>query len=204
MIFDFHTHSLEGSNCSSIPIKKLVDELKKNKYDGAIITDHHSLDGYYYYKECFGDSTDFLLLRGFEFTTCFGDMLVILPNGKIIPYRKDVSPEWLIDRVREENGIIGIPHMFRDRKSIGYNLFHNKKRFNYIIENVDFIEVKNGGSNDEENLSAFNIAKKFNKFKTKGSDCHKLRDISGEYKNEINFEIKNEIDLINYVQDRNK
>jgi hypothetical protein len=121
MKIDMHTHTSEGSLCSRVPVKIMVDKLIEKGFDGVLITDHESIAGFQYYKKLYGTPQDFVVLCGFEYITTLGDILVVLPTEEVIPYRKTMTPFSLIDLVHENGGVMGITHMFLDCVSIGNN-----------------------------------------------------------------------------------
>lgn len=49
MKLDMHCHTHEGSPDSEVPIKEYIELLKEQGYDGMLVTDHDSYEGYRYY-----------------------------------------------------------------------------------------------------------------------------------------------------------
>jgi len=206
---EMHCHTKEVSPCADVPAERVIEELIKKGFDGVLITDHESIDGWR--KVSKKKYENFVILRGFEFLTVMGDMLVILPEEEVIPYKEDIYPLDLIDIVHKKNGAVGIPHMFR--KSVFLDDTEKYKDLNYfptisigisskdffltesIIKAVDFVEVENGRATENENYTAEWWANQYFKTKTKGSDSHTLDEI-GKCYTEILMEIKNEADLI--------
>lgn len=105
MKIDMHTHTQEGSPCSRVPVKEMIDRLIQKEFDGALLTDHESIAGFNHYQTLFGKPEHFVLLRGFEYTTTLGDMLVILPTEEVLPY------EELIGSIKEGESL-GLPICF--------------------------------------------------------------------------------------------
>lgn len=54
MKIDMYTHTLEGSPCSRVPAKVMVDRLIEKGFDEVLITDHESIAGFQYYKKLHG------------------------------------------------------------------------------------------------------------------------------------------------------
>lgn len=54
MKIDMYTHTLEGSPCSRVPAKVMVDRLIEKGFDEVLITDHESIAGFQYYKKLYG------------------------------------------------------------------------------------------------------------------------------------------------------
>ena len=198
MRIDMHTHSEEGSDCSNIPVKSLVEMAGIKGLDGILITDHESDAGYKAYREQSDLHPGIVVLRGFEVLTRYGDMLVILPLDQTIldlaeVLSQSIQPEDLIQIVHERRGAIGVAHPFREY-SIGCSI-KNEERLLRVLESLDFIEVENGGATKEENERANYWATKLNKVKISGSDCHRANDI-GKCFTMFDKSISNEMELI--------
>lgn len=198
MKIDMHTHTKEGSVCSNVPVELLIDTLIKKGFDGVLITDHESIKGFECFKLLNKKPSDFIVLRGFEYTTTLGDMLVILPTEEVIPYKQNMGPFELIDIVHQKGGVVGIAHMFRDIVSIGNNA-KNFKLLESIVKKVDFIEVENGLADEDANFTALWWAMQYFKPQTKGSDSHTVEDI-GKTGTIFIADIKDEKDLIEAIK----
>ena len=82
MKFDMHCHTKEGSPDGRIPIKEYILELKKQGFDGMLVSDHNSYNGYRYWKKHREEMPEFIVLKGIEYDTIdAGHILVILPTG---------------------------------------------------------------------------------------------------------------------------
>lgn len=198
MKIDMHTHTQEGSPCSRVPVKVMIDNLIQAGFDGVLITDHESIEGFLHYKKMYGLPENFVILRGFEYTTTLGDMLVILPTEEVVPYEETMTPFSLIDLVHAKRGVIGIAHMFRDIVSVGINA-QSFEEIEAIVKKVDFIEVENGRARDSANLTALWWAIQYFKPQTKGSDSHEIQDI-GKTGTVFPVPIRNEQELINAIK----
>lgn len=198
MKIDMHTHTQEGSPCSRVPVKEMIDRLIQKGFDGALLTDHESIAGFNHYQTLFGKPEHFVLLRGFEYTTTLGDMLVILPTEEVLPYEETMTPFSLINWVHKRGGVIGIAHMFRDIVSIGNNV-RSFEELESIVQQVDFIEVENGGAGEDANYTALWWAIQYFKPQTKGSDSHRIQDV-GNLGTEFTVSIQNEVDLIKAIK----
>ena len=76
MKIDMHCHVKEGSIDSK--------HLKKKGFQGMVITDHNTYNGYRYWKNHMKGKvhTDFVVLKGIEYDTRdAGHFLVIMPEG---------------------------------------------------------------------------------------------------------------------------
>lgn len=134
-----HTHHSDGH----FTPEELVQESKKFGYKGIIITDHNSSAAYRKMKEAgLIDDPNFIILKGMEWTTYFGHMLVheadydvdwreAIPD-QIDPYMKEV---------KDANGLVGIAHPFDMGSPMctGCHWDYDVKDYNL----VDYIEIWN-------------------------------------------------------------
>ena len=68
MKFDMHCHTKEGSPDGKVPVEEFIDILIENGYDGMLVTDHDSYNGYRAWRRnpvC-QRKQDFTVLRGIE------------------------------------------------------------------------------------------------------------------------------------------
>ena len=79
-----HCHTHEGSVDSKIGVEEYIRILKEKGYDGMLITDHDTYNGYRYWKEHLKGKKykDFVVLKGIEYdTNNSGHMLVVMPEN---------------------------------------------------------------------------------------------------------------------------
>ena len=71
MKIDMHCHVKEGSIDSRVGIEEYIEILKKKGFQGMVITDHDTYNGYRYWKENIKGKkhTDFVVLKGIEYDT---------------------------------------------------------------------------------------------------------------------------------------
>ena len=84
MKLDMHCHTSEGSSDSKVSIREYIESLKKQGFDGMLVTDHDSYAGYKYYESTCKNQVcdDFVVLKGIEYDTVdAGHIIVILPVG---------------------------------------------------------------------------------------------------------------------------
>ncbi|MFW6264781.1 MAG: PHP domain-containing protein [Bacillota bacterium] len=196
---DLHTHCIEGSDCSKVSVSETINKLRKIGYNGVLLTDHQNINSYRYYHEHY-ENSDFLVLCGLEYWTSLGHMLLILPEPEEIFNKPFIDPIKLINFVHQKDGIIGIAHMFHPTYPFAAELLHSDK-LEKIIELSDFIEVENGAVPEDKNIMALEIAEKYNKAMTSGSDSHSLEDV-GKTATIIKRTISNEKDLISAIRNK--
>ena len=77
-----HCHTKEGSMDGKIPIAEYIQILKSKGFQGMLVTDHDSYNGFRKYRDHLKGSIDnFVVLKGIEYDTIdAGHILVILPE----------------------------------------------------------------------------------------------------------------------------
>ena len=81
--FDMHCHTKEGSLDGKVEIEEYIRILKEKGYQGMLVSDHNSYNGYRYWRDHIKGKkyTDFVVLKGIEYdTNNAGHFLVILPG----------------------------------------------------------------------------------------------------------------------------
>ena len=84
MKFDMHCHTKEGSMDGKVPIDDFIAELIRKGFDGMLVSDHNSYNGYRAWKRNIKDQKykDFVVLKGIEYDTIdAGHILVIMPEN---------------------------------------------------------------------------------------------------------------------------
>lgn len=185
MKIDMHCHVKEGSVDSKVSFDEYISTLKRNGFDGMLITDHDTYKGYRHWKnEIKGQKhTNFVVFKGIEYDTCdAGHIIVIMPEGvkmRLLELR-GLPVAVLIDFVHRHGGILGPAHPCGEK----YLSFANTKKYYRnpeIIKRFDFIEVFNACEPEESNAGAARLAKKYQKVGIGGSDAHKLECVTKAY-----------------------
>ena len=176
MKLDMHCHTHEGSVDSKVGVEEYIRILKEKGYDGMLITDHDTYNGYRYWKEHLKGKKykDFVVLKGIEYdTNNAGHMLVVMPENvklRILEMRGMPLP-MLLFVVHAFGGIVGPAHPFGQRSSSAM-FFKKIKSKPEILQQVDFIEGFNTCEREESNRLASALASKLGKPCTGGSDAH--------------------------------
>lgn len=182
MKIDMHCHVKEGSIDSKVGVEEYITILKSRGFQGMVITDHNTYNGYRYWKDHIKGKkhTDFVVLKGIEYDTRdAGHILVIMPEGvkvRLLELR-GMPASVLIDLVHRNGGVLGPAHPCGEK----YLSFANTKRFHKspeLMKRFDFVEAYNCCESVESNAGAMRLARKYHKVKVGGSDSHK-RDCVG-------------------------
>lgn len=203
MKFDMHCHTKEGSMDGKIPIEEAIRILADKGYDGMLISDHNSYNGYRAWKKQIKGKKyqDFVVLKGIEYDTIDGGhILVIMPENvklKILELR-GLPVQLLIDIVHKRGGILGPAHPCGERY---LSLLHTGKhrRRTSIMAQFDFVEGFNACEDEKSNHMAQTVAGHFGKPVFGGSDAHKA-DCVGLAYTWFPCRIQTESDLIACVK----
>lgn len=203
MRFDMHCHTKYGSIDAKVAITEYVKVLKDKGYDGMLVTDHDSYDGYNVWKKTsLSRETEFVVLKGIEYDTRdAGHFIVIMPDGielKALTLR-GMSVRSLVDLVHEYGGILGPAHPFGTRSSSAM-LFHAMKKNRNLINEFDFVEAFNACEAVEANRLSNSMAYEYVKPMFGGSDSHDHKYVGMGY-TDIDADIRSNNDLIKAVKD---
>jgi len=161
---DLHVHTKYSGDAKITP-KELVDRLHAHPFiKGVAITDHDTVKGYEEVSKLAEVYEDILIIPGIEVSVENGHLIILgIEESPTYP----LSIESVIDFAKERDGIVVIPHPYREL-GIGDE-----------SENIeaDAIEVLNPHATKEENRKAENLAKKINLPCVAGSDAHSLQEM---------------------------
>lgn len=205
MKFDMHCHTKEGSLDGKVPIEEFIWELMKKGYDGMLVTDHNSYNGYRAWKRDLKDRKfrDFKVLKGIEYDTIdAGHILVIMPEDVKLPILelRGLPVVFLIEIVHKNGGILGPAHPCGE-KYLSFTATFKKKTQLSVMDRFDFVEGFNACESPESNAEAMEIARIYQKPTFGGSDAHRLNCI-GLAATEFAGEIACESDLIALVKEK--
>lgn len=145
--------------------KSLVDMLTSHSYiKVAAVTDHDSVRGCKATVQLAASYPDILIIPGVEISTEHGDM-VILGTYELPP--RPWTPEIVVDFAKSIGGVSIVAHPFRT-----YGMGELARNYK-----VDAIEVLNGGSNQDANNQAKELAKSLGLPGTAGSDAHSVSEL---------------------------
>ena len=206
MKIDMHCHSKEGSIDAKVGILDYAKKLKKEGFDGMLITDHNSYQGYRTYRDASlkakRELGDFRVFKGIEYDTRNGGhILVILPEGiksRLVEIR-GMAVEMLIETVHSLGGILGPAHPY----GTGYfAIMHTNiiKKQEELLDKFDFVEVFNAYASPTANIDARKLAERLGKPGTAGSDAHHFLMV-GTTGTIFSREIHNNNELIRAVLD---
>ncbi|MCI8661599.1 MAG: PHP domain-containing protein [Lachnospiraceae bacterium] len=177
-----HCHTCYSID-SSLPIRKIVNQCKKQGINGIVICDH-DVYGLTREDERMFESNKIQLMKGIEFTTSEGVHIIGVSDEikKLEKERGSYSARRLVDRLSEENAVIIVPHPNHSTGVIG-NTNIKEIDAKYVLLNASFIEQANYKYGNTKEMD--DILKKYNHLVTMvGSDAHSAKNI-GAFYNEI-------------------
>lgn len=165
MIYDLHIHS-ENSSDGILNVRNIVEIAIRKKLSGIAITDHNTIKGGLKAKKY--ETKDFKIVIGSEISTERGDVIGLFLSEEI----KSNDFYKVISEIKDQNGIIVIPHPFDDSR---HSAVHPTKDDEKII---DCIEGFNSRCIFQKyNKKAVKFAEKYNLTITAGSDAHFANEI---------------------------
>ncbi len=204
MKLDMHCHTKEGSLDGKIPISEYIQILKSKGFQGMLVTDHDSYNGYREYRDHLKNETDdFVVLKGIEYDTIdAGHILVILPEHVklLLMECRGLPVSVLQDVVHRHGGILGPAHPCGERH-LSITRTHAYKRNPDIMKHFDFLEAFNSCESRESNMEARQLAFRYNLPMFGGSDSHHP-DCVGTAYTELKDEIASESELVTYIKEK--
>lgn len=194
-----HCHVSQGSVDSRVGIEEYIELLKEQGFNGMLVTDHNTYNGYRHWKKNIKGQkhTDFVVLKGVEYDTLDGGhIIVIMPEGvkmRLLELR-GMPVQMLIDFVHRNGGVLGPAHPCGEK----YMSYTNTKCFYKspeVIKRFDFIEVYNACEPPISNQGAERLSVKYRKIGIGGSDAHRERCVGMGY-TIFEEDIHTELDLI--------
>ena len=185
MKIDMHCHVKEGSLDAKVSLDEYITKLEANGFDGMLITDHDTYNGYRHWKYNMKGKVhkNFVVLKGIEYDTCdAGHIICIMPEGvrmRLLELR-GLPVQVLIDFVHRNGGVLGPAHPCGG-KYLAYTKTQKHFKSPELIKRFDFFEAFNSCESVESNASARKLVEKYKKPGTGGSDAHKIECVGKAY-----------------------
>lgn len=178
MKIDFHVHTKYSPDALG-SAEEIAEVLKKENLIVAI-TDHNSIEMHAHLRK---EGVKFI--PGEEILTSDGEVIALFINELIKPH---LSFEETAEKIREQGGLIYIPHMYDWRRKVIKNEAYAKK--------ADIIEGFNAKCEKNCNLAAQNFALKENKPMGAGSDAHLVYEIGSCFVEIEDFDLDSPKELL--------
>jgi predicted metal-dependent phosphoesterase TrpH len=168
---DLHSHTYASKDSLTNP-KDLIERAREIGLAKLAVTDHNTIEGA---REAYALAPD-LIIIGQEIDTAVGGELIAYFVQEQIP--KHLPPEEAIARLRAQGAVISLSHPL-DRLR---NSAMGEKNTLALIDKVDALEVFNARCLlSADNRRAAELAARYGKLGTAGSDGHTLPEIGAAY-----------------------
>ena len=161
--FDLHVHS-ERSFDGCMSMDEIVSLARERGLNGVAVCDHDLA------PECAPVFDDFLVIPATEISTERGHLLGLFAPEKI----ETKSFAEAVEAIHAQGGIAVIAHPFEHST--------NFERLDDVMDTLDAVEIWNSRAdrkNKNANAMALELAEKFNKPVTAGSDAHLPEELGG-------------------------
>ena len=167
---DLHVHTCYSRDCGT-PLKQLVDRCIEVGINCVAISDHNTITGALKLKEM----APFKVVIAEEVMTSVGELMGLFLTEEI---PKGLPAEETIARIKNQGGLVGIPHPF-GRSPLQNS---NKLLSREILSQVDIIEVFNSRTPlPGSSAKAWRLALEHELATSAGSDAHTIREIGRAY-----------------------
>lgn len=166
---DLHNHT-HFSGDSILSPRRFVDEARRRGLDRVAVTDHNTIRGALAVREL----ADFPVIIGEEVRSADGEVLGLFLSDEV---PKGLSGTETIARIKEQGGLVGIPHLF-DRQRLALR----REEVERLIAEIDFIEGFNARmvfSSDNDKGADF--ARRHALPLSAGSDAHSPWEVGRAY-----------------------
>ena len=178
---DLHIHSMHSPD-SKTTAEQIIAQCKKAGIDCVAVTDHNTIAGSLEVKRL----APFKVIVSSEIHTSDGEIIGYFLE-KEIP--KSLSAKETVRLIKEQGGLVGIPHPFDHRSGSGIE----RSALYEILPDVDIIEVFNARCKSQDlNNMARDLAIKHKLLASAGSDAHTPGEIGRTYVEMPDFTDKEE------------
>jgi predicted metal-dependent phosphoesterase TrpH len=167
---DLHTHTLYSPD-SNNSLDDIIKQCLKIGINCLAICDHGTVEGALKLQSI----APFKIIVAEEILTPYGEIMGMFLKETIPSH---ISPEEAIKRIREQGGLICIPHPFDKFRSSAFQ----RAGLEPIKGHIDIIEVYNARELPFQNRKlALEFAQKNNFRRSAGSDAHAISEIGKTY-----------------------
>ncbi len=166
-----HTHS-EYSPDSRTPLAAQASAIKAAGIDVVCATDHNTIEGALRLREM---ADGFRVIVGEEISSRDGEVIGLFLQT---PVPRDLSGEETIARIRDQGGVVSIPHPFSRNRAYHFR----RDALDRLWPQVDCIEIFNAREAfAADNRRAASYASERGIPGAAGSDAHRVSEIGGAW-----------------------
>jgi len=167
---DLHIHTQYSMDCS-MPLEQIIERCLAREINCIAIADHGTVEGALKMRQL----APFKVIVAEEILTPYGEIMGMFLT-ETIP--SNISVEEAVSRIKEQGGIVNIPHPFDRFRSSALN----SRVLEQIRAQVDAVEVLNARITMKGDLvKAQNFARKNKLPATAGSDAHSPHEIGNAF-----------------------
>ncbi len=167
---DLHLHTCYSMDCA-MSLEQIIDRSLKIGINCLAVTDHNTIEGALRLKEL----APFPIIVGEEILTTGGEVIGLFLTTEI-PSR--LSPDETVGRIKSQGGLVCIPHPY-DTLRLSAS---RDSMFESLMPEIDIIEVFNARSLfPSATNKAWQLAQKYGKPMSAGSDAHSPQEIGNAY-----------------------
>ncbi len=168
---DLHVHTCFSPDSATSP-EEIVDRCLETGINCLAVCDHGAIGGGLALQKI----APFKIVVGEEILTPFGDVIGFFLSDEL-PGKLPL--EDAIYRIKEQGGIVCIPHPFDYLRS---SSFCNKGKLVSVLPDIDMIEVFNARSiTPGAGKQARHLINKYGKLASAGSDAHTMSELGSTY-----------------------
>jgi predicted metal-dependent phosphoesterase TrpH len=167
---DLHIHTCYSVDCLT-PLEKIVERCLERGINCVAVADHNTIAGALKLREI----APFKVIVAEEVLTVVGEIMGLFLSETIT---RGLSPQETISRIRDQGGLVAIPHPFGRSMPWHTNALVSTE----ILSQVDIIEAFNSRTPFSSSIRrAAMLAKEQGKAASAGSDAHTLGEIGRAY-----------------------
>ncbi len=167
---DLHVHTCCSIDCFT-PLERIVERCLDLEISCVAIADHNIIEGALKLSEM----APFKVIVAEEVQTTAGEIMGLFLSERVPP---GLSPEETIARIKDQGGLVAIPHPF-GRSLLGNT---NKLTSPHIMSQVDIVEAYNSRTTFTRSIArAQQLAIEHGKAASAGSDAHTASEIGRAY-----------------------
>jgi len=178
---DLHSHTHFSRDGLTTP-KQYVRRSVERGITCAAVSDHNNIDG----ANAVNRIAPFKVIISEEIRSTEGEIIGYFLKD---PIPKRLTPEETVRAIRDQGGIVGVPHPFDRFRGSPLTL----EALNRIVDDVDVIEVFNARNlKQEDNRRAARYARQHGLLESSGSDSHWHGEIGSAWVEMPDFETPQE------------
>lgn len=167
---DLHLHTCYSMDCA-MSLEQIIDRSLKIGINCLAVTDHNTIEGALRLKEL----APFPIIVGEEILTTGGEIIGLFLTTEI---PGGLPPEETVGRIKSQGGLVCIPHPY---DTLRFSASRDSM-FESLMPEINIIEVFNARSIfPSATNKAWQLAQKYGKPMSAGSDAHSPQEIGNAY-----------------------